>query len=117
MEPLNDRGNENHKLLVENDSWDEIGQTGSFIFNSDDNSIIGVSWQVSSREDVTKEFRDGKKVELIPNTIVELYLIILLGGGDTEWVSCAKGKENMAGQRCNHCQRSQKDFIEGLGEP
>ena len=39
MEPPNDRGNENQKLLVENDSWDEIGQTGSFIFNSDDNSI------------------------------------------------------------------------------
>jgi hypothetical protein len=106
MEPPNDRGNENQKLLVDNDSWDEIGQTGSFIFNSDENSISGVSWQVSPREDVTKEFRDGKKVEFTPNTIVELYLIILLGGGDTEWVSYAMGKEIMAGQHCNHCQRS-----------
>jgi hypothetical protein len=35
---------------------------------------------------VTKEFRDGKKVEFTPNTIVELHPIILLGGGDTEWV-------------------------------
>jgi hypothetical protein len=39
MEPPNDRGNENQKLLVENASWDEIGQTGSFIFDSDENSI------------------------------------------------------------------------------
>jgi hypothetical protein len=84
MEPPNDRGNENQKVLVENDSLDKIGQTGSFIFNSDDNSISGVSWQVSSREDVTKEFRDGKKVEFTPDTIVELYPIILLIGGDTE---------------------------------
>jgi hypothetical protein len=44
MEPLNDRGNKNQKLLVENASWDVIGQTGSFIFNSDENSISGVSW-------------------------------------------------------------------------
>jgi hypothetical protein len=66
---------------------------------------------------VTKEFCDGKKDEFTPDTIIELYRIILLGGGDTEWVSCAIGKENMAGQHCNHCQWSQKDFIEGLGEP
>jgi hypothetical protein len=76
MEPPNDRGNKNQKLLVENYSWDEIGQTGSFIFNLDDNSISGVSWQVSSREDVTREFRDEKKVKFTPDTIVELYLII-----------------------------------------
>jgi hypothetical protein len=43
MEPPNDRGNESQKLLVENDSWDEIGQTGSFIFNLGDNSISGES--------------------------------------------------------------------------
>jgi hypothetical protein len=26
-------------------------------------------------------------------------------------------KEQMAGQYCNHCQRSQKDFVQGLGKP
>jgi hypothetical protein len=66
---------------------------------------------------VTKEFRDGRKVKFTPHTIVELYPIILLGGGDTEWVLCAIRKENMAGQHCNYCQRSKKDFIKGLGEP
>jgi hypothetical protein len=25
-------------------------------------------------------------------------------------------KENMAGQHCNHCKQSQRDFIQGLGE-
>jgi hypothetical protein len=44
-----------------------------------------------------KEFRDGRKIELDFYTTVELYPILLLGGGDTEWVSCAIGKENMAG--------------------
>jgi hypothetical protein len=64
MKPPNDRDNENQKLLVENDSWDEIRQTGSFIFNLDDNSISGVSWQVSLREDVTKEFRKKRSSSL-----------------------------------------------------
>jgi hypothetical protein len=66
---------------------------------------------------VVKEFRDGRKIELDVYTTVELYPILLLGGGDTEWVSCAIGKENMAGQHCNHCHQSTKDFIQGLGEP
>jgi hypothetical protein len=64
-----------------------------------------------------KEFRDGRKIDLIVYTKVELYPILLLGGGDTEWVSCAIGKENMAGQHCYHYQRSTKDFIQGLGQP
>ncbi len=58
MEPPNGRGEENQKLLVDNASWDEIAQTGSFIFSTVENSISGVAWQVSSREDVKKEFRD-----------------------------------------------------------
>jgi hypothetical protein len=49
------------------------------------------------REDLTKEFRERKKAEFTPDTIVELYLIILLGGRDTEWVSCAIGEGNMTG--------------------
>ena len=118
MEPPKDNGNDNQKLLVENSSWDEIPQTGYFIFNKVEKVISGVGWQVSSREDVVNEFRDGQKFEnLDAYTTVELYPILLLGGGDTEWVSCAIGKENMAGQHCNHCQRSTKDFVQGLGEP
>jgi hypothetical protein len=107
----------NQKLLVDNTSWDDIAQTGCFIFNPVDNLISGVSWQVSSWEDVTKEFWDGKKIVFDANTTVQLYPIILLGGGDTKWVLCAISKENMAGQHCNHCQRSQKDFAQGLGKP
>jgi hypothetical protein len=116
-EPPKDNGNANLKLLVENSSWDEIPQTGYFTSNKVEETISGVGWQVSSQEDVVKEFRDGRKIELDVYTTVELYPILLLGGGDTEWVSCAIGKENMAGQHCNHCQRSTQDFIQGLGEP
>jgi hypothetical protein len=61
MEPPNDRGDKNQELLVDNASWDEIAQTGSLLFSMVDNSISGVAWQVSSREDVAKEFRNGKK--------------------------------------------------------
>jgi hypothetical protein len=45
-----------------------------------------------------------------------MYPFVVLGGGDTEWVACALGKENMAGAHCNHCRRSKKDFHLGRGE-
>ncbi len=63
-EPPNANGNANQKLLVENSSWDEIPQTGYFTYNKVEKRINGVGWQVSSREDVVKEFRDGRKIEL-----------------------------------------------------
>ena len=46
-----------------------------------------------------------------------MYPMIVLGGGDTEWVACALGKENMAGAHCNQCRRSKNDFHLGRGEP
>jgi hypothetical protein len=55
---------------MNNASWDEIAQSGPLLFSTVDNSISGVAWQVSPREDVTKEFRDGKKIEFSANTTV-----------------------------------------------
>jgi hypothetical protein len=72
---------------------------------------------MSTREDVTKEFLEKRKVEFNVNTKVDLYPIVILAGGDTEWITCAIGKENITGQHCSHCQRSQKDFMQGLGDP
>jgi hypothetical protein len=117
MEPPKDTGDEKQKVIIDNNSWDEIPQSGSFVYDDSEQVIRGVTWQISSREDVTKDFRDKRKIAFNVNTNVNLYPIIILGGGDTEWVACAIGKENMAGQHCNHCQRSQKDFVQGLGEP
>jgi hypothetical protein len=129
MEPPKDRGEESQKLLVDNECCDTTAQTGSFILNMFENSISRVGWQVSSSEDVIKEFRDGKKLELrnagtavqlypIILSAVQLYPIILIGGGATKWVSCAICKDSMAGQHCNHHrQRSQEGFIQGLGGP
>jgi hypothetical protein len=117
MEPPKDNGNDNQKLLVKNNSWNEIRQTGYFIFDKVEKAISVVGWQASSQKHMTKEFRDGRKIKFDVGATVELFPIILPGGGDTEWVSCTIGKENMAGQHCNHCQRSTKDFIRGLGEP
>jgi hypothetical protein len=45
-----------------------------------------------------------------------MYLFVVLGGGDIEWVTCALGKENMGGAHCNHCRCSKKDFRLGGGE-
>jgi hypothetical protein len=118
LEPPKNNWNDNQKLLVENSSWDEILQTGYFTFNKFEKAISWVGWEVSLWEDVVKEFRDGRKIDWDAYTTVELYPILLLGGGDTKWVSCAIGKENMARQHhYNHCQQSTKDFIQGLGEP
>jgi len=46
-----------------------------------------------------------------------MFPVVVLGGGDTEWVACALGKENMAGAHCNHCRRSKNDFHLRRAEP
>ncbi len=48
MEPPKDNGNDNQKVLVKNNSWNEIRQSGYFIFNKVEKAISGVGWQVSS---------------------------------------------------------------------
>jgi hypothetical protein len=45
-----------------------------------------------------------------------MFLLVVLGRGDTEWVACALGKDNMVGAHCNHCRRSNKDFHLVRGE-
>jgi hypothetical protein len=65
MEPPKDMGDETQKVIIENRSWDEIPQSGSFLYDDSEQVIRGVTWQISSREDVTKEFRDKKKSNLM----------------------------------------------------
>jgi hypothetical protein len=82
------------------------------------NAITGVScWQNTDREEVTKEFRNGGVVHFAASSTLEMFPVVVLGGGDTEWVACALGKESMAGAHCNHCQRSKKDFHLGRDKP
>jgi hypothetical protein len=76
-----------------------------------------VSWQNLDREEVKKEFRNGRSVRFSATATLEMYPFVLLGGGDTKWVACALGKENMAGAHCNHCRRSTKDLHLGQGDP
>jgi hypothetical protein len=80
--PVN-TGSEKQKVIIDNASWDEIPQSGSFLYDNSEQVIRGVTWQISSREDVTKEFREKRKVEFDVNTKIELFPIITLGGGDT----------------------------------
>jgi hypothetical protein len=107
MEPRDDRGDENQKLLMDNECWDKIVQTGSFEFNMVEkfNQWSWLASIIKGRCDKrVPEWREI--VESNTNTTVQLYLIILLGGGNTaEWVSWAIETENMAGQHCNHCQQ------------
>ena len=105
-----DLGNEHQKVLVDSLEWKSIAQSGSLIYNPTTRAITGVSWQNMDREAVKKEFRDGSTVIFLSNSTLEMYPVVVLGGGDTEWVACALGKENMAGAHCNHCRRSKVDF-------
>jgi hypothetical protein len=67
---------------VENEGWDEIAQKDTLFSNLDESSISEVSWRVSSRKDMTKEFCDGKKIDFNFKTMVQLYVEVLLGGGE-----------------------------------
>jgi hypothetical protein len=111
-----DRGDDNQKVLIDSMSWKTTEQSGGLIYNSTTKLISGVSWQNDDREEVKKEFRDGRSVWFSASSTLEMYPFVVLGGGDTEWVACALGKENMAGAHCNHCRRSKKDFHLGRGE-
>jgi hypothetical protein len=78
---------------------------------------LGVPWQNIDQEGVKKKFRDGRVVCFSALSTLEMYPMVVVGGGDTEWVVCALGKENMAGAYCNnHWHGSKKDFHLGHGE-
>jgi hypothetical protein len=115
-EPV-DQGDEHQKVLVDSLEWKSIEQSGSLLYDPTTKEISGVSWQNNDREEVKKEFRDGRTVRFSASrSTLEMHPIVVLGGGDAEWVSCALGKENMAGAHCNHCNRSKQDFHVGRGE-
>jgi hypothetical protein len=113
-----DKGNKNQKVLVDCLEWKTIEQSGSLLYDPTAKVISGVSWQNPDREEVKKEFRDGRVAVGFsnPSTLI-MYPMIVLGGGNTEWVACALWKDNMAGAHCNHCRRSKNDFHLGRGEP
>jgi hypothetical protein len=77
---------------------------------------LGVSWQNNDQEEVKKEFGDGDVIQFLALSTQETFPAVVLGGGDTKWVACALGKENMVGAHCYHCQRSKKYFHLGRRE-
>jgi hypothetical protein len=106
-EPV-DSGNEHQKVLTNTFAWKHIEQSGSLVYGTNTKTISGVSWQNLDREEVKKEFRDGRVIQFSALSTLEMFPVIVLGGGGTEWVACALGKENMAGAHCNHCRRLKK---------
>jgi hypothetical protein len=99
-----EKGNKNQKVLVACLEWKTIEQSGSLLYDPTAKVISGVSWQNPYREEVKKEFWDGRVVSFSNSSTLIMYPMIVLGGGDTEWVVCALEKENMAGAHCNHCR-------------
>ena len=99
-----DKGSEHQKVLVDCLESKTIEQRGSLLYDPTAKVISGVSWQNPDREEVKKEFQDGRVVGFSNSSTLIMYPMIVLGGGDTEWVVCALEKENMAGAHCNHCR-------------
>jgi hypothetical protein len=81
-----DEGNENQKVLVDCLEWKTIEQSGSLLYDPTVKVISGVSWQNPDQEEVKKEFWDGRVVSFSNSSTLIMYPIIVLGGGDTEWV-------------------------------
>jgi hypothetical protein len=96
--------------------WKSTEQSARLLHNPAIEEITGVSWQNVDREEVKKELRDGGSVAFSASSTLEMHPVVVLGGGDAEWVSCALGKENLAGAHCNHCNRATKDFHLGRRE-
>jgi hypothetical protein len=113
-EPV-DSDDEHQKVLIDTLAWKSIDQSGSLLYDINTNTISGVTWQNLEREEVKKEFRDGRVVGFLATSSLQMFPVVVLGGGNTEWVACAIGKENMAGAHCNHCRRSKVDFHLGRG--
>jgi hypothetical protein len=112
-----DGGNDHQKVLIDSSEWKSVEQSGSLLYDATTREISGVSWQNLERESVEKKFRDGHVIKYSATCTIEMYPIVVLGSGDTEWVACALGKEGMAGAHCNHCNRSTGNFHLGRGDP
>jgi hypothetical protein len=74
---------------IHHDGSSQLGQqSGSLLYDPSAKVISGVSWQNPDREEVKKEFRDGRVVSFSNQSTLIMYPMIVLGGGDTEWVAC-----------------------------
>jgi hypothetical protein len=87
-----------------------LQQSGSLLYDPTSKEISGILWEYIDQEEVKKEFRHGCVVCFSASSTLEMYLMAVLGGGDTEWVACALGKEYMTGAHCNHCRGSKNNF-------
>jgi hypothetical protein len=113
-EPV-DSDNEHQKVLINTFAWKSIEQSGSLLYDTNTKTISGVSGQNLEWEVVKKEVCDGHVAEFLTTSSLEMFPVIVLGGGDTEWMTCTIGKENTTGAHCNHCRQSKVDFHLGHG--
>jgi hypothetical protein len=76
-------------------------QSGTLLHDPTTKEISGVLWQNIDQEEVKMEFGDGSLVRFSASSTLEMHpVLVVLGGGDAEWVSCALGKEHVAGAHC-----------------
>jgi hypothetical protein len=107
-----DSGNINQNVIIEG-AWDALENTGSLVYDSTAEDIRGVAWQNAEHEKVQVDFQRTVPFSLT-DTKLKVFPVVVLGGGDTQWISCALGKENYDGVACNHCK--QKHLGDGIGE-
>jgi hypothetical protein len=75
--------------------------------------ILGVAWQNAEHEKVQVDFPRPAPFSLT-DARLKVFPLVVLGGGDTQWISCALGKEICDGVACDHC--TQKHLGDGVGE-
>jgi hypothetical protein len=90
-EPV-DLGDEHQKVLVASAEWKSAEQSAALLYDPMTKESSGASWQNVNREEVKKEFRDGGLVRFSAWTTLEIHPVVVLGGGDTEWISCGLGE-------------------------
>jgi hypothetical protein len=76
-----DQGGKSQKVLIDYMECKSIERSGSLLYDTTTKEISGVSWQNIDREEVKKEFRDGRSVHFSISSTLEMYPFVVLGGG------------------------------------
>jgi hypothetical protein len=112
LETSVDSGDIDQNAIIEG-TWDALENTGSLVCDAAAKEIRGVAWQNAEHETVQVDFQRTVPFSLT-DAKSKVFPVVVLGGGDTQWISCALGKESHDDVACDHCK--QKHLGDGIGE-